>query len=146
MFFRVFDLKMFRSNLDEKLQYANEKYGITFKDDQNTILIDGKKLEGLEGDILCIDEVDGILIVIDEKKYQNVHAFSLAGEWMWDIEPVRDEKGEAFTYFSHVAGIEIDESGQKQLIVGRDPVYFQTNLKTGRGTKINLIRNDTNER
>jgi hypothetical protein len=137
---------MFRSNLDEKLEYAKKKFGITFDNNGNTILIHGKKIEGLEGNLHCIDEVEGFLIVIDEKKFQNVHAYSLAGEWIWDIEPTRDQKGDPFTYFAHIAGVRDDGTGNKKIILGSDPVYFQTDLNTGRNTKISYIRDDTDER
>jgi len=111
------------------------------------IKVKGQELRGLKGNFGILSIVDErILIVNDHKPYQNVHAYDLAGNHLWDIEGSLDWEGEPSYSFGQVSGLVKDRDGRTLLITCRFPVSYATDLETGTGTRIWSIDDDTDMR
>lgn len=131
-------------NLEGKRQKLKERYDILLKDSPLKIEVKGKKLKGLKGSTATLTVIDDrILIVCDMTPYQDVHAFDLDGNHLWDIEGCLDERGESNYSFGDVSGIVKDPDGRNLLLTHFFPVSFATDLETGKGTRIWSITDDT---
>lgn len=131
-------------NLEGKRQKLKERYDILLKESPLKIEVKGKKLKGLKGSTATLTVIDDrILIVCDMTPYQDVHAFDLDGNHLWDIERCIDERGESNYSFGDVSGIVKDPDGRDLLLTHFFPVSFATDLETGKGTRIWSITDDT---
>jgi hypothetical protein len=109
--------------------------GIIVRENPLEILVNGKKLENLQGDTVAqIVEIDQkMLLVLDWTPNRNVHAYDLNGNWLWDIESCDDvdvRKNQPVWHFFNIMGV-VDET----LYLGNFPYTFVTNLYSGKGTR-----------
>ncbi|WP_408097091.1 hypothetical protein ACJVC5_18825 [Peredibacter sp. HCB2-198] len=130
----------------EKLEGIEKKFGIKVIPEVGEVFINDKKLEHLKDRIKEIVIIKDKLIILDKTKYRNVHAFSLSGEWLWDIEPCSTKHDNDPVYYSYVSALEQNASGKDLLILGNDPYYYETELETGKNTVLQLVRDNTNEK
>jgi len=145
----LYDLDISKETQEEKLKRMEEEYGIIIsRTTPLTVTIKGKQIT----DLLCpyiplITLIDNEYIIInDNTPYRNIHAYDLEGNWLWNIEECNNRYGKPVKYFYNVCDPETNDDGQRVLIVNSHPEVYATDLKTGKGTKIVEIYDDTNER
>lgn len=87
-----------------------------------------------------------ILIVRDDDSYQDIHAYSLAGDHLWDIEKLRYPDGKKVYTFGRPVSIKRNSLNEDLLLLSYHPYFFATNLLSGKDTFIWSRVDDTNER
>ena len=154
MFLEVFDRNVTRESMAQKHARIFQDYGIKiFENSREKFLagvedvtppllvtIKGKKIVNLIGHSCLIYLVDEKYFIIkDSTPFTNIHAYDLAGNWIWDIESVKDPEGDSVEYFMGIDNILTDDKGIRQLIVNFFPFAFLTELETGKNTKLYKI-------
>jgi hypothetical protein len=132
--------KEIRESLKQRFDLDIEEYPlrVSFK---------GRDLK-LQGDVVTVTLVDErIFILIDRTLNQNVHAFDLLGNHLWDIEEAFDSEGKPEWSFGEVSNVVKDNTTDKDLLLlFFNPYTWATDLETGRGTKLVGIRDQQDDR
>ena len=159
MFLEVFDRDVTHESMAQKHARIFRDYGIKiFENSREKFLagvedvtppllvtIKDKKIANLAGHSCLIYLVDNKYFIIkDSTQFKNIHAYDLDGNWIWDIESVKNPKGFAVEYFRGIDNVIVDDKGTRQLIVDCFPVSYLTDLETGKNSKIWKIEDDSN--
>ena len=110
---------------------------------KGSLIIKGRTLP-MKGEVIKIYLAgNNTLIVRDQDHFQDIHAFSLTGEHLWDIEGLRKFNGERAYSLGDPYCIKVNKEGRDLLLLHYFPLTFATDLLTGRGTYIFEIEDNT---
>ena len=130
--------------LKPKWEAFKKKYQIDLS--EKGFLIFGKQIPFTRKVIKVYLTSLNTLMVCDEKEFQDIHAFSLAGEALWSIEGCLGYDHLPVYSFGKPIAVKKSAEGRDLLILYNHPVTFATDLLSGKGTYIYSITDDTNEK
>lgn len=142
------DRENWESYLTEELRPKWDKFTLVEQVEiqGNVLIIKGRRFRLQEKIYQIFRTSLNTIIVRDGKNYRDIHAFSLVGEHLWDIEGLRLPDGKRAYALGRPVAIKKNSHGVDLLLLNFHPYTFATDLRTGKGTYLYSRFDDTNEK